>query len=509
MDIREMIGQRLALGFEGTTLTQHTISLIRDFKIGNVILFRDNILDKDHLRTLCSDIQNLVLETTGYPAFITIDQEGGMVTRLPDDMVNVPGNMAIAATGNPANAYQMARITARQLRGVGVNFNLAPVLDVNSNAENPVIGMRSYGDDPNRVAEFGTAAIRGYLGEGILCCAKHFPGHGDTYVDSHLGLPVIDKSLAELWQNELIPFQKAIAAGIPAIMTSHILFPQIELNHVPCTMSRRIMHDLLRTEMGFDGLILSDALEMEAIRKHYGISRGAIEAMKADVDIVFQCLYPDIQRGTFSAILEAAESGEIPLENIEESYNRIITAKTKYAFTNAQPELAANPEDFSAAYQTAGEAVTLYEGTHQPLIPGTVFICPEDYRMNYAANAIEYNTNFITYMEEKFNAPGIVCSTDPSVEEIADIVSQAKHYQNIIFGTFNAYLFRGQLTLAEALAETGLPITFIVLRNPYDLTRLPSGFCKVAVFDNSLCGLHAAEHFLLTGQAHGIMPVKL
>ena len=198
-----------------------------------------------------------------------------MVTRLAPDAVNVPGNMAIAATGRIGDAYTAASITARQLRGVGVNFNLAPVLDVNSNRRNPVIGVRSFGDDAARVAALAREAVRGYADAGVLCCGKHFPGHGDTAVDSHLGLPCIDKPLAELEETELLPFRAAIESGIPAIMSSHILFPQIEKENVPATMSATIMRGILRGRLGFNGLTLSDCMVMDAIRKHYGTADGA------------------------------------------------------------------------------------------------------------------------------------------------------------------------------------------------------------------------------------------
>ena len=213
MDIREKIGQRLVFGFPGTTIPAEFAALVREYKIGNVILFRYNIESLPQLARLCADIQELVRGVTGRDAFITIDQEGGMVTRLPWDAVNVPGSMALAATGKPENAVLAAEITARQLRGVGVNFNLAPDLDVNSNPMNPVIGVRSFGDDPQSVALFGTKAVEGYKNGGMLCCGKHFPGHGDTAVDSHIGLPCIEKTMDELEACELISFRAAIKAG--------------------------------------------------------------------------------------------------------------------------------------------------------------------------------------------------------------------------------------------------------------------------------------------------------
>ena len=504
-----MIGQQLVLGFEGTAITKTLADLIRKYKVGNVILFRDNIASKEQLRKLCMDIQDLILDATGQPAFITIDQEGGMVSRLSDDMVNVPGNMAIAATGKAENAYRMARIAARQLRSVGVNFNLAPVVDVNSNSKNPVIGVRSYGDDPQQVAKFAVEAVRGFQDEGFLCCAKHFPGHGDTNKDSHIALPVVEKSLPELRECELIPYLAVFEQGIPAVMSSHIVFPKIEPSGVPATMSRRIMNDLLRNEMGFHGLVLSDAMEMDAIRKHWGIAPGMIEAWKAGVDLILQCGYCETQEETILRVLDAVESGEIPLEEIEASYERILNAKSKYAFAEPQPDPTSRDEYYSAVAETACDTVTIYEGKAQTLHPDTFFCGMVDYRLTNVENDEDYYMDFVTYMLERFPGSGMLFSVDPSEEEIASIVSEARQHSNIVLGTCNGHLFRGQLALAKALAETGLPMTVIALRDPYDLAEIPSGICKAAVYDYTRSGLTAAEAFLRTGRAPGQMPVKL
>ena len=266
MEMRRMLGQKLVFGFHGKTLPEEFKNLLREYKIGNVILFLRNVESAEQLRALCAEIQSLVQEETGYPAFIIIDQEGGMVTRLPQDAVNVPGAMALAATADPENARLASEITIRQLRGLGANFNMAPVLDVNSNPANPVIGVRSFGDEAERVASLGCAAIAPYAGSGVLCCAKHFPGHGDTAVDSHLGLPRVDKMEEALEQLELIPFRRAIEAGVPAIMMSHVLFPNIEPEQVPCTMSRRMVTGLLKQKLGFRGLILTDCMEKKTVQ---------------------------------------------------------------------------------------------------------------------------------------------------------------------------------------------------------------------------------------------------
>lgn len=510
MDIQTIVGQRLAIGFSGTSLPADTIELIRDYKIGNLILFRENIESSQQLWKLCQQIQETVLETTGFPAFICIDQEGGMVSRLSPDTVRVPGNMAVAAAGGPEAAYRMACITARQLRGTGVNFNLAPVVDVNSNPKNPVIGMRSFGDDPERVAAYAAAAVRGYHDSGVCCCAKHFPGHGDTTVDSHIGLPMINKSLKELQETELVPFRAVIEAGVPAIMSSHILFPRIEPDGIPATMSRRIMHDLLRNEMGFEGLILSDDMEMDAIRKRFGTARGSVEAIKAGIDLVFVCKkYLKLRRKFAEAVTREVSAGIITKENLESSCERILKAKEKFAFTTSEPEIASHEEDFTAARKTACDAAVLFSGQHLPLSEDTFFCGPQDYRMTDAANAGIYETDFVTYMRTTFSAPGCICSVDPQTAEIAMITEEAQKHRNLVLGTCNAHLFRGQLALAESLKVTGLPLTIIALRNPYDLAEISEGPTKVSVFDYSADGLYAAEQFLQTGSATGRMPVKL
>ncbi len=282
----ERIGQRLVTGFPGTALTPELVQVVKEYKIGNIILFRENIASADQLRTLCADLQTLIRSETGHDAFIMIDQEGGAVTRLPESCINVPGSMALAATGDPETTYLAGKLTGEELRSLGVNFNLAPSVDVNCNPANPIIGVRSYGDTPATVAKYAAGMIRGLQDGGVLCLAKHFPGHGDTSLDSHLTLPCVDKPRDELERMELAPFRAAIANGVPAIMTAHILFPALDDSGVPATMSRRIVTDLLRGEMSFTGLVTSDCMEMQAVQKFFGSVNGVLAAMNAGVDLV-------------------------------------------------------------------------------------------------------------------------------------------------------------------------------------------------------------------------------
>lgn len=508
MTVKQMLGQKLVFGFHGTTLSEEFKNLIREYKIGNVILFLRNVENARQLRTLCSEIQTLIRRETGFPAFIIIDQEGGMVTRLPQDAVNVPGAMALAATGDPENARLASQITIRQLRGLGANFNMAPVLDVNSNPANPVIGNRSFGDDPQNVAAFGTASAEPYAQSGVLCCVKHFPGHGDTAVDSHLGLPRVDKTEEELENTELIPFRRAIEAGVPAVMMSHVLFPKIETEQLPCTMSRRMVTGLLKQKLGFRGLILTDCMEMGAIRDHFGTPEGVVASIKAGVDLAEISSTFDLELGAAEAVNEAAKRGEFDLAEIRESAEKILRFKQSL-FSEADPSACGLEKDRQAVEKLARQAVSQVGGTPFTADENTFFCGCADYRASGAGNENGSAGTFPDYMIRAFGAKGLVTGKDPDAAEIQAAVQQAEGCDKIVLGTCNGHLFRGQLALAEALAKTGKPLAVAALRNPYDLSGLPGNVWKLAAYDYSAPAFRALEDILLGGSAVGVCPVRL
>ncbi len=508
MTLKQMLGQKLIFGFHGTEMTEEFVSLIREYQIGNVILFLRNVASGEQLRKLCADIQTLIREVTGYPAFIVIDQEGGMVTRLPQEAVNVPCAMSLAATGNPDNAAKAAEITIRQLKGLGANFNMAPVLDVNNNPQNPVIGIRSFGDDPHQVARFGTASVRAYGGSGILCCGKHFPGHGDTAVDSHLGLPRVDKTQEELEQLELIPFRKAVQAGIPAIMISHVLFPNIEPDNVPSTMSRKIVTGLLKEKMGFEGLILTDCLEMGAIRDFYGTPQGTVAAIKAGVDLAEISSTIALEWAAAQAVNEAAQRGEFQIEEIRQSVEKILRYKQALCY-DIQPELCGWEEDWEAVRTMTAQAITCCQGQPFPADGDTFFCGCADYRASGAGNEDGSAGTFPEAMTAAFGAPGLVTPKDPTEEEIAAIARTAARYGKIVFSTCNAHLFQGQIALAKALAALGKPMTVVALRNPYDIPMLPECTCKIAAYDYTTPAFQALEAIFRGAPMTGVAPVQL
>lgn len=508
MTITEKIGQRLVIGLPGPEMDPAFIRLVKEYKIGNVILFQRNCESSAQLAKLCQDIQDLIREETGHGAFITIDQEGGSVTRLPYEAVNVPGAMALAATGDPENARRAARLTAEELRAFGINFNLAPVADVNNNPANPIIGVRSYGDTAEQAALYTTAALKGYLEGGVLASAKHFPGHGDTAMDSHLSLPCIDKSLEELEQLELRPFKALIDAGCPAVMTTHILFPQLEPDNVPATMSRRIITGILKERLGFQGLVISDCVEMQAIGVYYGSARGAAAAMAAGVDLVFVSHTAEVQEEAAQVCRAAVESGQVSMEELDASVEKILRYKEQYCTGPAgSPE---RPEALAEAAALRRSTITLTQGTI-PALGNHPFFCGcADYQAGLVSNRESEKPAFPEAMSAKLGGTALVTSQDPTAEEIQKAVDAAKGHSSIFAGTFNGHLYPGQLALVKALGGLNIPMAVIALRNPYDLRDLPAHAAGVAAWDYSYLTLDAVAS-VLNGEVkpQGKMPIAL
>lgn len=509
MDLKYLVGQRLVCGFEGTEMSQDFIRLVKEYGLGNVILFQRNIESMTQVKKLCADIQRLVKKETGHYAFIAIDQEGGTVTRLSKDACNVPGAMAVAATGNPKNAEVLAEITANELKYLGINFNLAPVMDVNNNPNNPIIGVRSYGDTAETVMKYGVAALQGYQKEKVLCCAKHFPGHGDTAVDSHLGLPIIDKTLEELEKMELVPFRAVIENGIPAVMSSHILFPKLEPDNVPCTMSKRIITGILKQRIGFQGLVLSDCVEMDAIRKYYGTSKGIVAAMSAGVDMVFVSHTAEVQEKGFQAVYKAIEDKELSLEEMQRVADKIISFKEKYISFD-QVDVGCSEEQRQKEREIRRKSIAMTQGKIFPLGNRPFFTGCVNYRATQAANEEEMQETFVEYMIKMFEGRGFATSKNPDQEEIKKVIEMAGESTSVIIGTNNGHLQSGQKALIKALSGADIPVMVIAMGNPYDLEGLSKNVTGIAAWDNSLMTLELLVE-MLQGKwvPEGKLPIHL
>ena len=327
-------------------------------------------------------------------------------------------------------------------------------------------------------------------------------------MDSHLGLPRVDKTEEALEQLELIPFRRAIEAGVPAIMMSHVLFPNIEPEQVPCTMSRRMVTGLLKQKLGFRGLILTDCMEMGAIRDYYGTPEGVVASIKAGVDLAEISSAFDLELAAAKAVNEAAERGEFDVEEIRASVEKILCYKKMLA-AQAEPGLCNQPEDRRAAESMARQAISQISGTPFRADENTFFCGCADYRASGVANADGSAVTFPEYMANAFGAESFVTGKDPDEEEIRAALRQAENCEKIILGTCNGHLFRGQLALAEALAATGKPMAVAALRNPYDLSRLPETVWKLAAYDYAVPAFRALEDIFRGGKATGVCPVKL
>lgn len=508
MTVTEKIGQRLVGGFPGTEMSEEFIRLVREYKIGNVILFQHNVESNDQLLRLCRSIRELITRETGHRPFITIDQEGGGVTRLPREAVNVPGAMALAATGDPENARRAALLTARELRAFGIDFNLAPSVDVNCNPDNPIIGVRSFGDTPEQVSRYALAALRGYQEGGVLCSAKHFPGHGDTAMDTHVSLPCIDKSLEELEAMELRPFQALIDAGCPAVMTTHILFPRLEPDGLPATMSRRIITGLLKERMGFGGLVVSDCMEMDAIARYYGSAKGAVKAMAAGVDLVFISHTAAVLEEAALAARAAAESGQLSPAELDASVEKILSCKDRVS--GVPSGTPGRPEAMAEAAALRRASITLVRGSIPALGDRPFFCGCADYRAGLVSNRESGEAAFGPFMAARLGGRGLVTAKDPGPEEIREAAEAARGSSSIFVSTYNGHLFPGQMALVRALGALGVPMAVAALRNPYDLRCTPEGAGALAAWDYAAPTLEALVP-VLSGAARpeGRMPVDL
>ena len=346
MTVEEKVGQLLIGGFEGTEIGDQATRLVQEYQVGGLILYGRNIAGAGQLVTLTNGLK--ALNGDGIPLFLSIDQEGGGVDRMPPGVRRTPGAYCVGQTGSVPAAQSYGDVLAAECAAFGLNLDFAPVLDVWSNPGNTVIGQRAFSADARTVAGLGPAAARRMMDQGIIPAVKHFPGHGDTAVDSHVGLPVVDKSPEELEETELIPFRAAIqSAGtdgqVPAVMVAHILLTQLDPER-PASLSPAVVTGLLREELGFAGAVLTDDLTMGAVTQSYGLGEAAVLAVEAGCDILLVCHGQDSVPAVRTALLEAVASGRITAERLDESVYRILRLKTEYALTNepvSPPDLEA------------------------------------------------------------------------------------------------------------------------------------------------------------------------
>jgi beta-N-acetylhexosaminidase len=331
------IGQLLIGSFPGTVIPPELRSLAKEFDLGGTILFSRNVEAPEQVAELAGGLEGLGREM---PAWVSVDQEGGRVARLKEPFTRWPPMAVLGRAGSDALAERFGRALARELRAVGITLDYAPVLDIHTNPRNPVIGDRAFAARADEVARIGRVVIRALQSEGVAACGKHFPGHGDTSTDSHLELPLVEHPPDRLRAVEFEPFRAAIREDVAFIMTAHVLVPSLD-GSVPATLTPAVVQALLRDELGFQGVILSDDLEMKAVSAHTPVPAAAVQAIKAGCDAVLVCSGDvDLQAATLEALVKAVESGEISQRRLDDALMRLRRAKVRFLAAE-RPKMAA------------------------------------------------------------------------------------------------------------------------------------------------------------------------
>ena len=325
--IPEMTGQMIMAGFEGTTLTPETEDLICKHHVGGLILFSRNYENPEQLHTLIRNLQEVAASTsTGLPLFISVDQEGGRVARLTEPFTKYPPLCCVGHAQSEDLAYRFGQSLAAELVDVGINIDYAPVLDVHTNPDNPIIGDRAIASDPKTVAKLANSFIEGFRDKGMIPVGKHFPGHGDTHVDSHLDLPTVKRDAATLEAVELVPFRDTIAQGLEVIMTAHVIYTAWDAKNT-ATFSKIILQDILRKKLGFQGVIMSDDLEMKAVEKYFPFDAFPRMGIEAGLDMFLICNSVEKVRALHNQFVQDAGKGTIPIAPIQQSVGRILRLK--------------------------------------------------------------------------------------------------------------------------------------------------------------------------------------
>ncbi len=328
-------GQRLFLGFQGFAPTADFKKLVAELQPSGFVIFKRNVDSPAQVRDLNRELASLVPDS--HPAFIAVDQEGGRVQRIREPATRWPSMRTVGQSG--VSVADISRAMALELAAMGFNMNFAPVADVDSNPDNPIIGDRSFGRTPQEVGRMVVEFSRAHQEAGIVACAKHFPGHGDTDVDSHLALPKVEREDRDLRHLELAPFQAAVAAGVGSIMTAHVLFPAWD-EDVPATMSERIIKGILRDELGFEGVVFSDDMEMKAVRGRYEVSHQVQKATAATVDVFLCCESHEVQHEVFTELVRAQEIDATLDTRSTDSVNRVMALRERFlACPPATPDL--------------------------------------------------------------------------------------------------------------------------------------------------------------------------
>jgi len=512
--IEDLIGYKLMLAFTGHTPPARILDWIARRPVGGFSLFRPHNYDTPaQVRELTAALQRAAREAGQAPLLIATDQEGGQLAAMGEGTTQFAGNMALGATRDPELARRVGRAIGLELAAMGVNINYAPVLDLNTNPRNPSLGIRSFGDEPGPAAALGAAMVVGLQSAGVAATLKHFPGKGEAAVDSHYKMPVIAHSRERLDRVETPPFKAGIDAGAKLLMTGHFAIPALTgTSAYPATVARRVMTDYARGELGFDGVIITDALDMGAITQGAGQIVDVIAAVRAGVDLMLVMLDIDTQERLYGGLTLAYSRELLDDSHIKPSLDRILALKQWAAQPQPDLDVVGCAEHRALETELARRSITLVrdEAGLLPLrlasdariaavMPAPKDLTPADTSstiMPHLADALRaYHLRVDEFVTEHL----------PDDAEIAALREQLAGYDLLVLGTINASMQPEQAALANELLGLGIPAVTVALRTPYDLASYPAAqthLCTYSIQPASLDALAAAlfGEFTPTGQ---------
>jgi beta-N-acetylhexosaminidase len=520
-DLLKKAGKMFVCGFEGTEFSEHARFCSTELLAGNWILFSRNVSSVPQLTELNRELRLRTLENNGFEPFITIDQEGGIVSRLHGNMNYYPGAMACAAAGL-SETENAVRIMASHLKQMGINMNLAPVADINSNPHNPIVGPRSYGDNPQQVTELALAASKVILEEGIIPVLKHFPGHGDTATDSHHELPLLPYSVDQMEQRELIPFIRGIEQNLPAITVAHINIPALDDSGLPSSLSKKVISGLLRESLGFEGLVLTDCLEMNSIRSNYSMAEAVRKSVAAGSDMLFISHTPEEQEEGIKAIYDDLMSGKISESRIDRSIGRMETYRKKYCAT--QPDLEKiiqgftswPAEDMASLRETSRKSLTLVkddaffsgEGLQDdPRLLILHFRRPEQF---IGENTVSGGEPVEILREAYPKAAYRKIKPEEIGKELTEAAVKAEEWDRILVLCSDLFLHPEAMSFLKQLLVSDTKTAVAVMRTPYEAGELTKADALILCYEDTLPAYTSLTEFLKAEfQAEGVCPVKI
>jgi beta-N-acetylhexosaminidase len=494
--IEDLVGERLMIGLAGPKLTDADVRVFRDTRAAGVILYRRNFDGPDALAALLDGLESAL----GRRLLVATDHEGGRIVMLGQGTTIFPDNLALGTAGEDAFAFRQGLIEARELRRLGVDLNLGPCLDVLTERYSPNIGIRSYGKDPRIVARYGTARIRGMARGGLSACAKHFPGKGHSPLDAHLKLPTIDSTPEEMRAIHLPPFVEAIAAGVAAVMSSHPVYPRLDPSGVPATFSRRLVGDWLRGELAFEGVIVSDDLEMGAVSETCPIGEAAVRTAGAGHDLLLVCHTEAAQRAAATALVDAYRAGRLALTEGEAAAERVrrlrLLRPARREAGPPAPEADGRPLAQAIATRAVTEVGRDAADLRRALNGRVAVVFP---RFSDLASRITIEPDLVDerkWVAGAFGAAGVtpdtlVVGVEPTAEEIAAAGQDATTADVTVLFLFDAHLYPSNRALLDALQARARRLAVVLLRDPYDAALLRPGVRGLTAYGFRKCQLDA------------------